>query len=71
MVEAVLDARDVEGAYARDLLSPEAAADEIRTARSRVRMYAKDAEFLPNPDGSPAEDLWGSLDDWIPWRWKP
>jgi hypothetical protein len=34
-------------------------------------MYAKDAEFLPNADGSPASDTWGSLDDFIPWRWRP
>ena len=71
LVEAVLDAQDVYQAYADDLLSDERAADEIRCCRSRIRMYAKDAEFLPNPDGSPASDTWGSLDDFIPWRWRP
>ena len=67
----VLDAQDVYQAYSDDLLSDERAADEIRCCRSRIRMYAKDAEFLPNPDGSPASDAWGSLDDFIPWRWRP
>jgi hypothetical protein len=71
LVEAVLDAQDVYQAYSDDLLSDERAADEIRCCRSRIRMYAKDAEFLPNPDGSPASDAWGSLDDFIPWRWRP
>ena len=71
LVEAVLDAQDVYQAYSDDLLSDERAADEIRCCRSRIRMYAKDAEFLPNPDGSPANDTWGSLDDFIPWRWRP
>ena len=71
LVEAVLDAQDVYQAYSDDLLSDERAADEIRCCRSRIRMYAKDAEFLPNPDGSPASDTWGSLDDFIPWRWRP
>ena len=71
LVEAVLDAQDVYQAYADDLLSDERAADEIRCCRSRIRMYAKDAEFLPNADGSPASDTWGSLDDFIPWRWRP
>ena len=71
LVEAVLDAQDVYEAYSDDLLSDERAADEIRCCRSRIRMYAKDAEFLPNPDGSPASDAWGSLDDFIPWRWRP
>ena len=71
LVEAVLDAQDVYQAYADDLLSDERAADEIRCCRSRIRMYAKDAEFLPNADGSPANDTWGSLDDFIPWRWRP
>jgi len=71
LVEAVLDAQDVYQAYADDLLSDERAADEIRCCRSRIRMYAKDAEFLPNADGSPANDTWGSLGDFIPWRWRP
>ena len=71
LVEAVLDAQDVYQAYSDDLLSDERAADEIRCCRSRIRMYAKDAEFLPNADGSPASDTWGSLDDFIPWRWRP
>ena len=71
LVEAVLDAQDVYQAYSDDLLSDERAADEIRCCRSRIRMYAKDAEFLPNPDGSPASDAWGSLDDFIHWRWRP
>ena len=71
LVEAVLDAQDVYQAYSDDLLSDERAADEIRCCRSRIRMYAKDAEFLPNADGSPANDTWGSLDDFIPWRWRP
>ena len=71
LVEAVLDAQDVYQAYADDLLSDERAADEIRCCRSRIRMYAKDAEFLPNADGSPSSDTWGSLDDFIPWRWRP
>ena len=71
LVEAVLDAQDVYQAYSDNLLSDERAADEIRCCRSRIRMYAKDAEFLPNPDGSPASDAWGSLDDFIPWRWRP
>ena len=71
LVEAVLDAQDVYQAYADNLLSDERAADEIRCCRSRIRMYAKDAEFLPNPDGSPASDTWGSLDDFVPWRWRP
>ena len=71
LVEAVLDAQDVYQAYSDDLLSDERAADEIRCCRSRIRMYAKDAEFLPNADGSPASDAWGSLDDFIPWRWRP
>ena len=71
LVEAVLDAQDVYQAYADDLLSDERAADEIRCCRSRIRMYAKDSEFLPNADGSPANDTWGSLDDFIPWRWRP
>ena len=70
-VEAVLDAQDVYQAYSDNLLSDERAADEIRCCRSRIRMYAKDAEFLPNADGSPANDTWGSLDDFIPWRWRP
>ena len=71
LVEAVLDAQDVYQAYSDNLLSDERAADEIRCCRSRIRMYAKDAEFLPNADGSPASDTWGSLDDFIPWRWRP
>ena len=71
LVEAVLDAQDVYQAYSDDLLSDERAADEIRCCRSRIRMYAKDAEFLPNADGSPSSDTWGSLDDFIPWRWRP
>ena len=71
LVEAVLDAQDVYQAYSDDLLSDERAADEIRCCRSRIRMYAKDAEFLPNADGSPANDTWGSLGDFIPWRWRP
>ena len=71
LVEAVLDAQDVYQAYSDNLLSDERAADEIRCCRSRIRMYAKDAEFLPNADGSPANDTWGSLDDFIPWRWRP
>ena len=71
LVEAVLDAQDVYQAYSDDLLSDERAADEIRCCRSRIRMYAKDAEFLPNADGSPASDTWGSLGDFIPWRWRP
>ena len=71
LVEAVLDAQDVYEAYADDLLSDERAADEIRCCRSRISMYAKDAEFLPNADGSPSSDTWGSLDDFIPWRWRP
>jgi hypothetical protein len=71
LLEAVLDAQDVYQAYSDDLLSDERAADEIRCCRSRIRMYAKDAEFLPNADGSPASDTWGSLDDFIPWRWRP
>ena len=71
LVEAVLDAQDVYQAYSNNLLSDERAADEIRCCRSRIRMYAKDAEFLPNADGSPANDTWGSLGDFIPWRWRP
>ena len=71
LVEAALDAQDVYQAYSDNLLSDERAADEIRCCRSRIRMYAKDAEFLPNADGSPANDTWGSLDDFIPWRWRP
>ena len=71
LVEAALDAQDVSEAYQNGLLSDEGAGDEIRCCRSRIRMYAKDAEFLPNADGSPAADAWGSLDDWVPWRWRP
>ena len=71
LVEAARDAADVERAYFDDLLSDERAADEIRVCRSRIRMYGKDGEFLPNPDGSPASDMWGSLDDDVPWRWRP
>ena len=71
LVEAVLDAQDVYQAYSDNLLSDERAADEIRCCRSRIRMHAKDAEFLPNADGSPANDTWGSLGDFIPWRWRP
>ena len=72
LVEAVRDADAVEVAYFRDRrVSDERAGDEIRACRSRIRMYGKDAEFLPNADGSPRKDMWGDLGDWIPWRWKP
>jgi len=71
LVEAALDAADVEAAYLDGMLSDERAVDEMRVCRSRVRMYGKDGEVLPNPDGSPASDMWGSLDDDVPWRWRP
>lgn len=71
LVDAARDAADVEKAYFENLLTDETAGDEIRVCRSRIRMYGKDGEFLPNPDGSPAADMWGSLDDWMPWRWRP
>ena len=72
LVEAARDADAVETAYFEGAVSDERAGDEIRVCRSRLRMYGKDAEFLPNADGSPgARDMWGDLDDWIPWRWKP
>lgn len=72
LVEAARDADAVETAYFEGAVSDERAGDEIRVCRSRLRMYGKDAEFLPNADGSPgARDMWGDLDDWLPWRWKP